>query len=549
MRLLRHLAVKDLRILRWPLLAWFVVIVARVIAMSVRADAALVGEGPRFALSTVEGLLGFADLALIALLVSGLVHADPVVGLDRFWMTRPIGAARLLGAKLSFAAIFLVAAPVLVLFVTAAVLLHSPGNASAVLTSALTLQLLWTLILLAFASATPTLGRLLIALAAAAGILATTVSLFAATQLSDVDGPQYWDTEVVNRSGEFLIPLLLLAAALVAIVEQYRTRRPLRSAVVGVGGIVLVIIVGVMLPRFAGPPVEPPLPGWAADQSTVFAKLDRSLPPRVDEISRAGLGPTGRKHVALPIRMTGLPAQYWQQAIAVRATLAFPDGKTIKSAQTYFVGGSTNYWTRLQSAVQPTRLLTPPGDNVHDPWPAVLVVSDEDYRRYGSAAGRLTMDLQALVHRLRVVGVLPLMERASTNTDRARFEVRHVLRRGTSVTIVLRQTAIAGPPSPAARTEYQFVLRNTRRGEAASGGIQYLGSNGGGGMPRALLAAASDTTRPVPFSDVLAAFPEPWATNQIDENWLADAELAIIDDEYAGRIPRAITVEEFRMKP
>src|SRR5438552_3079009 len=91
-----HVFKKDLRRLRWVIIAWIAVVVARLILKTAGAELSFDAMRRQFVVGNVSELLLFSEILLLALIVSGLVHDEPLVGADAFWLTRPIGARTLL---------------------------------------------------------------------------------------------------------------------------------------------------------------------------------------------------------------------------------------------------------------------------------------------------------------------------------------------------------------------------------------------------------------------------------------------------------------------
>ncbi|MDB6167673.1 MAG: hypothetical protein JWM88_537 [Verrucomicrobia bacterium] len=107
---------KDFRRLKWPLLFWAVVSVAKLVFYAFvggafgAADQRLLGalQGPLLAVRALfDPLIAF-------FLVGWLVYQDPLVERDAFWITRPISGQRLFFAKLLGALLLLVILPVAV---------------------------------------------------------------------------------------------------------------------------------------------------------------------------------------------------------------------------------------------------------------------------------------------------------------------------------------------------------------------------------------------------------------------------------------------------
>src|SRR5256885_11020029 len=106
-----HIVGKDLRRLRWPLVGWFAIVAAGTLIATVGADVALAGLAPQLGIAEMSQLLSIVYVVVLALLISMLVHADPLVGREAFWITRPIAPGSLMAAKFAFAALFFVIVP------------------------------------------------------------------------------------------------------------------------------------------------------------------------------------------------------------------------------------------------------------------------------------------------------------------------------------------------------------------------------------------------------------------------------------------------------
>lgn len=98
MNLTWHIVRKDLFRLRWILVLWVFLLVARIAMAEIQFS--LGDAGVPFFLAAMITELGFIPLFAIGL-VMGFMADDPVCDVDAFWITRPISGARLLTAKLS----------------------------------------------------------------------------------------------------------------------------------------------------------------------------------------------------------------------------------------------------------------------------------------------------------------------------------------------------------------------------------------------------------------------------------------------------------------
>jgi len=126
MKLVWHIAAKDLRRLAWPLAGWLALLAGTTIWLSVVSipmnrevdRARRMVQLPHEWIHGVDSfmiLIGALVLLMAVVLAAFLVLQDPPVGTATFWATRPISGARLLAAKLLAAALAFVVAPTVLL--------------------------------------------------------------------------------------------------------------------------------------------------------------------------------------------------------------------------------------------------------------------------------------------------------------------------------------------------------------------------------------------------------------------------------------------------
>ncbi len=100
MNLTWHIVKKDLRALKWPLLVWVLILVAK-LGIGVLLLSAAGTDGRLWFLQmavTAKVLTAFEYLSFV--LTAAIIQQDLLVGTTAFWMTRPISGGRLLCAKL-----------------------------------------------------------------------------------------------------------------------------------------------------------------------------------------------------------------------------------------------------------------------------------------------------------------------------------------------------------------------------------------------------------------------------------------------------------------
>lgn len=552
MKAMRQIFAKDLRRLRWPLIVWLGAVIGRVSITALRSDLAFGEFGLQVAVDNVSTLLTILDLLLLVLLVSWLVHDEPLIGYDAFWLTRPIRPTLLMTEKLLFAAVFFILAAAVGRSIAVAIITRSLADSARIIPIFLFTQALWVAGLVAIATLTPSLTRFLLTIVAAAAVIAGGLSVMTTVLLMTAEVDNYYESIIPDTTALIVGSWLLLAVALAVIVSQYRTRRIRRAVFGGIAGLIVTAWLADVWPwRFARP-IEPDPGAWAHDTAKVAAVLDPNE-PYVTDAFFFGRGGSRKKQVAASIHLSGMPPTYDSESMAVRSRLEFADGSALESAQSGTVpvrrgNGASDYRTRLQAALAPARLLLSASDGVHDQWPVVLTVTDAEYERYGRMAGRLTTTMNVFLREYRLVGSIPLADGATLQGPSSRFEVRRVLRRSDGCSVLVRQSADRSVGRAGVMTSYHFALRNTGRGEALLGDSEWP-------VNRSLhFGGWSVDTHVMPglaFSDVIAHYPSRVsfeAAPQVDAAWLDGAELAVIEAAYAGRVTRSLAVEGFSMR-
>jgi hypothetical protein len=564
-----HVFKKDLRRLRWAVAAWIAAVVARLIVNTAGAELSFGSLDLQLVVANLSDLLHFVEILLLALIVSGLVHDEPLVGADAFWLTRPIGGVALLAAKLSFAALFLVAVP---MAGESIVIAAVAGDRQVALHAALAFafsQTLWVSVLLALAAVTPSLMRFLLTLAGSVAALAVGLSVLLTTVLltGAVDDNGYAESLLTDGTSWVVWRLLVTGAALLAVSYQYRHRRAGRAVAIGVVCVVAAEVISDRFPWRFGLPPEPDPGAWARDAALSPAALDAAVAPRASEDALGMSRTATRKYVGAPLRLAGTPADSSADRIATKTRVEFPDGTRLESAQARDVpvelhgSAPSDRTARLRSALGNARLLRQtPDEERWNSWPALLSVTDQEYERYGRVPGRLTAVVYFFIFRSRLVGAIPLAAHASLR-DGSQFEVRRVLRRPDRCTVLVRRVGTESFSKPSVPKQYEFVLRNAARGEAVQGQAQLLSAPG----PRvastlaSLLIPGTEHTYwgfegsgfGFDFMDSVAEFPARGAgtaPSPIDAAWLDGAELAVIETAYAGRVTRTVTVDGFMMR-
>ena len=244
MNLTWHIVKKDLRALKWPLLVWLLLIVAK-LGVGV---AVLTSDG-------TEGVLWFMKMDILAKVLAGfewvsfvltaaLIQEDMLVGTTAFWMTRPISGGRLLCAKVLSIGLVFGFLPVLVTLpwwlgcgYGMREIAWAAAETAAVQAIAVLAGLLWSVV-------TDGYARFL---------MWTLVTLFAiptltGTLLFYVSRGQPGPTADVKATQAFVIIVLAVAGILMVVTHQFLTRKTVRSIALIGATAGLVVVVGVWWP-------------------------------------------------------------------------------------------------------------------------------------------------------------------------------------------------------------------------------------------------------------------------------------------------------------
>jgi hypothetical protein len=528
-----HVVRKDLRRLRWVLGAWCAFVAARLAAEILGPDAALEGLGPQLAVEQLTWMLWIVDMLLTVLVVSRIVHDEPLVGHDAFWITRPLSPRSLLAAKLVLLAAFLVVLPV-----AAEALIMRAFHAR----------------LSGVAAAIPSLTRYVFALIgivgafAAASAFSLAIAMFVAT-----DDTGESAARLPDPTGAVILMVTAAAGALAVVAYQYHRRRVGRALIVAAVALAASVIVPALWPWSLAPALAAPPPG--AVPAGLSVAVDPTVPPRIDEAAWLRRSGEARRNVLAKVVIDGVPADMSVRHVSARSTLAFPDGGRLETnheqaAAAFLMASAYGAAPRsVAGALTPARLLTPV-DTANEYWPTLLRVDEDAIVRYGRRPGTLTAALEVFLERASPIGVLPLREGAAFELDRRRFEIVHVLRRATSTSVQLRVTCVEPLFSWPRYRQVAYVLRNTARQEAiASDAAPVTGPSWSFGSFSVHLRESGG--RGFALEQWDAQFPQRVRPDMspilLDPTWVDGAELVLVEATPAGSVTRAVTIEDFRI--
>ena len=327
MTLVPHLVRKDLRAVAIVSLIWILLmaieVTVQLTGVSIRTRGPERTTLPQMLLT----FLPFAEVAIAALIVSLVIHQDPLVDARAFWLTRPIPRGQLFLAKLTTIA--------LVIFVPAlaalAVLLawyHVPPVY--VMRAGLEV-VLWlavpVLFLMAAATLTSTLSRYLLLLF---GVMMAAISFIGL--IGTLRPPTAAGMSLEQRLPRFydpapqLIVTILLIAGFCATLHQFYRRRDWRLAL---GGIALVFAVATVVVRYFPDFTffEPPGKATGAWLGRVRLRLLE------DQTLVSAYHPRELRSVAAPIVLEGLPEGYSAAPFTLNGQLTRMDGTVLRSGR------------------------------------------------------------------------------------------------------------------------------------------------------------------------------------------------------------------------
>jgi hypothetical protein len=561
-----HIVGKDVRRLRWLLVLWVAILGTRIVFAA--AATRYTGEtfGPAFALQELGGIVGMLETLLLALLVARLVHEEPLVGLNAFWLTRPYSPGMLLAAKLLIASGALVLLPVIADVLTMS-MFHAGASAQLRASSVfLSSHVIWMLPLFVLAALTPSLGVFAIAIVGVIAALSLAIAALVSMTAFYVDESEtYLPAMTSDRTPAIVSLVVFTAATLSVIVYQYRRRRWRIAIAMAAVGLVATLMVPAFWPwPFArSAPIE--AGSWAADTTATTAVLDRSMPMQISEsrvFSRAGVR---TRFVHAPVQLTGMPADTFTRNVGVRGMLTLDDGTILRSRQ---AGGfvprtevrAVGFESVPLGALGDVKVLTRFDEAAFRPWAALLTLTEDQYAAYRGQRGVFAGEVVFPLIQTRIRGTLPLVAGAAFEDAGSRVELVHVERRTDAQAIAVRRWLARSLLDQNRPQEFEFVLRNRARAEVltATRRGQQPGFGGGGSVfagsalvPLAMLAGGSAGPPSSGFSiqvDVLE-FPmvvmPGGVTIRLDPGWLDEAEVVVLESGYAGIITRPLTIDNF----
>lgn len=549
-----HIMRKDLRRLRWDIAAWCAVVASRVLLETKGADLALRGFGPQLAVGQLVMITAIIEVVLETLIVSRVVHDEPLVGRDAFWLTRPISRMRLFSEKLIVVGTLFVLLPIAANVVVAAAFGSHAPDLLPVMVVTLLNRALWLSLLMTVAVFTPSLMRYVVVIVGIIGAFAAAVAVTLAVQMMSYDflEAETGASALPDPRREVAAEATLIAVLLMVIGYLYRTRRLARAVALVVAGFTGVYLLTNWWPWSLPPPLNAVAALAASETPAITATHVAADPPRVSDAFAFGARPAQRA-VAVHIIVAGLPPDVEVQTIGARSQLDLP-GATLmteeRRAYAYLSFGNGRVSRAVEGALGARLVGSRATDD--DQWPAVARVSEEEFAKYGRETGRLSATLDLVLARKVLVGTLPLSDGATIEFESSRLRIARAVRRPTGATIFVRQSRVEPLMSWPRYRQFTYVLWNRTRNEAVAGDMADLTQSGMNLGPLGSVHSAP-TAKGFHLDQYQLQFPAQAGIDRsaisLDPEWLADAELAILETVSAGIVTRPLEISAFRMQP
>jgi hypothetical protein len=431
MRPIIHQALKDVRLLRWLLAAWLLVLLlyhgVAIAGLLIPGSVILApATGQSYAslrtgLPAANMVLGWLGVAAFVVLCASLVQADSPASSTAFWLTRPISGRTMVASKLLFALVVLVGLP-LALDVLDLLVAGSGGpewRSSSnwlLLAWSLVMQLAWLLPLLAVAAVTEGLAQFVAIVIFEVLAFAALVGLLQSVARSWL--PPHPGISIIV----VFVPALLLVAAVV-LAHAYLTRRRTRSVVmVAIAPVFLVVVVMFWpwWPLGRQAPARPAV-GHRLDATSISVGVD---PAGWRVIERSN----GLVDLVATLVITGLPRDTTVNLIG-RGWL------TADSAQFAVSGSSSTLPYELQRAPAGE------GSRVQVARGFRMTLGRSVFERVKGHTATLQINLTAIRSRTLASTTVPLAAGATYRMGEVRGEVLDVARGAGGLRVAVRETA------------------------------------------------------------------------------------------------------------
>jgi hypothetical protein len=540
--LVAHLVRKDLRGVALVSLIWIVLmaieLIVQLTGVAVRTRAA-----DRLTLLQMSmSFLPFAEIVIVALIVSLVIHEDSLVDARAFWLTRPIPRGQLFFAKLTTIAV-VIFAPALSALAILLAWYHVPPVYMMRAGFEVVLWLAFPLVfLIAAATLTSNLSRYLLLLF---GSILTMLTIFGLMETFRSPVPAGIMTEArLPRSPDparQVTVTLILIAGFCATLHLFYRRRDWRIAL---GAFALVFGLAGLVARYAPGFTffEPPGKSTGAWTGRVRLRL------LDNQMLVSAYHPRELRSVAAPLVLEGLPSGYSATPFTLNGQLTRADGSVLRS------GRSAPVQVEAKGEYQPSLTFTYRNDPIDagptkwEAWPVLLSLpsghrSDSDPGEAYYAGGYAGTFMYRIARHEKVAALrLDRHDQYADGPRGMRIVKGQDLGSICRVTVEVSNTelTIAGPREPAAG--YYFIDR--RSGARLRATLLYTWSGMLGPLRVGLVPGRRIFTAAHVQWDVVN--PTGGAT---DVSPCTNSDLIFVRTIYDGFLTRSIELPDFRVQP
>jgi hypothetical protein len=558
MSMVPHLVKWDVKRFQILLALWLLLVAASA-ALEGAWPAMAVAMAARQTVGITGNLLAIAEVLFSVVFIALVVQEHPLVGTTAFWMTRPIPPRALLASK----AIFLGAAVVVSPVIAEVVLMIVYGvPAAQIATVAAQSALFWTSwlgIIMTLAALTPNLAKLALVIggsimAIVVFIVITIAILF--DRMND-EPPLSGGGDTYDPTSDFARTVIVITAAIVLLMVQYRTRARARAIALGVAGIVIASIAGRAWPW---PLLKPRAvtPTWAADPAMLHLSaladtvhVEKDVPTFND---RPNFWKVTRARVTLSDIAPG-----WSADISVREASIRADGGGTLTSRIHGYRGNigTNDVQEVPSRYVIRRLLGV--DRIADNSPAdragvaiVHYAREPELRQIAPATGAYDGRFQVMLTRYDIEAILSLRSGVAHRNGAYNLTVDRIRQSQNRAWLVVRESSAESVFDRQPRSRILFYLRNRSTAEAVEGSPYELRTDVtlARVLPFAFGVAEGENAgfRPRAMTIQFPPTYDDQSLIALDEDWLAQAELVIVRSTEGGEVERRLAIADFPIR-
>jgi hypothetical protein len=552
MNLTIHHFLKDCVRLRVPLTFWLLLVFLRTVLIT--PGVAEPGEDAFLqllfrVLTTVVPVL---QTILLLVMVPLLIHEEPLVGTTAFWFTRPIDGRMLFKSKMLFVVLILIIAPLL----TEIVILAVQGASAMQLALAIPEILLEDGKFLAYvvllAALTQTFARY--ALTGASFFVAFYLMvIIAASMLWYFDLPRFLKPiRGANLADSAYVAGAIFTITIAAMIlfGQYCTRDARRAWTrVGLAFLVAQMINYYWPWNFMRHPNEQRKE--RVDTSAVsVAVLTDPQSRRISDSFRYRSSDEAKKSISGQLAISGVPPGYVAEPSRVNASLELPDGKRLTHESYEYSQVDPNWNVNVvQHALDVPKILN--AEKGKGTPVTLLSVNDELFGKYSTVPGRFSAEIEFVIKRYEATAGFPVKPKARYDLGSQHAVITQVLKHTGGATILLRESEIslffAGDrrhsdmPVNLFGRPVVYVLRNKEQAEAVwpvekpGPGFEFLDL-----FQKRLLT--------IPLALHYSALSSSGQKlTDLNDSWLASAELVRIEAKEVGRFRKTVKIDGFIM--